>query len=276
MSVAGGTYRAVIRGHDVGCQTIALFSASPRVWRRPIIQNDDIELYQDQIAKTGIHPVIMHALYLVNLASTDPVLLDRSISTMLKELQFAETFGIPWIVLHPGSHKGNGLEAGIKCIARSLDTILQESGTANVKIALETTSGSSHSIGGRFEHLRDIMGSTKSVDRLGVCVDTCHVFVSGYDIRTLESWHKTKSDLSKCLSLDKLAVIHLNDSKKELGSSLDRHDQIGKGHIGVEGFRAIVNDPDLQRLPMILETPKDKNGLWDRENLKLLRSLLPN
>ncbi len=271
MSAAGGPARAVLRGRDVGCETIALFSASPRVWKRKEIPETEIHKFQEMRKETGIDPIIMHALYLANPASPDPDLLARSMDAIKRELIFCRTLNLAGTVMHPGSHLGTGESTGIKRIAESLDQIFKETGDTGSDVFLETTVGTKNSLGGRFEHLRDIIGTSCHPDRIQVCLDTCHVFAAGYDIRTVEGWESTLDEFDRIIGLNKLAAIHLNDSKTPLGSHRDRHEHIGDGEIGLESFRYLMQTPRLKHIPMVLETPKDAAGEWDRKNLGILK-----
>ncbi len=273
MSVSGGLARAIYRARELTCDTAAIFSRSPRIWKRKLPTTVQINSYFQALHQTGIHPVILHGLYLANLASPDDVIYHKSIRAISDELAFCAQLSIPWLVIHPGSHLGHGESGGMRRICDALDLLLDNPTVAQVGVALETTSGSSHSIGGRFEHFQHIIHHTRHQNRIGVCLDTCHIFSAGYDIQTNKAWNRTRDEFHRIIGLDRLVVVHLNDSLGDLGSHLDRHTHIGEGRIGVHGFRAIVNDPALRNLPMILETPKDPDGLWDIKNLSLLRGL---
>ncbi len=274
MSIAGGLLASIKRSVEAGCQCMAIFSASPRVWRRTMPDHQLAETFQATAKAKGLSPIILHALYLANLASPDRRIRQRSIHAMVSELEFAALLGIRWVVLHPGSHGGKGEAAGVSQCARSLEEVLRRTAKLPVGIALETTAGAGGFIGARLEHLRDIIDSCRLRDRLSICVDTCHIFVAGYDIRTAEAWENTAQLIDKVTGLSSLTVLHLNDSKADLGSHVDRHTHIGEGRIGLEGFKAIINDPRLHAVPMILETPKSDDGSMDKTNLERLRSLV--
>jgi deoxyribonuclease-4 len=274
MSIAGGIANAIARGAEAGCDTVALFSGSPRVWRR---QRPDMEAVQSFVhheASTGIQPVILHALYLANLAAPDPAVRARSVESLMFELDFAELLGIKWVVLHPGSHRGQGMTNGIAQCARSLNEVFTRSSAPKAGVALETVSGAGDAIGASFQQLGDLLARCTHQARLSLCIDTCHIFAAGYDIRADHGWHQTAEEVDEAIGLDRVTVLHLNDSKTPLGSTVDRHTHIGEGFIGIDGFRAIVNDQRLVNVPMILETPKGNDHALDKKNLATLRSLL--
>jgi len=252
---------------------MAIFSASPRVWKRSMPGPEDISEFFRQRNETGIEPIVLHSLYLVNLASPNPTDLSRSLDALEFELEFAEALGIDWVVLHPGSHCGTGEKRGIERCALSLNELFSRSRSYRAGIALETVAGSGDSIGGRFEHLRDIIAQVDYQDRVSICIDTCHLFAAGYDIRTAKGWAKTSRQMDSLFGLSKIVAVHLNDSKTALSSGVDRHTHIGEGEIGPTGFRAIVNDRRLAAVPMILETPKGSDYEFDKKNLRVLKAL---
>jgi deoxyribonuclease-4 len=211
---------------------------------------------------------------LLNLGSPDPALWAKSRDMLVTELERCERLDMPWLVLHPGAHTGAGEEHGLARVAQALSEVHRATIGFRVQILLETTSGQGTSLGCRFEQLGWLIRHSEQGERLGVCLDTCHVFAAGYELRTPEGYAQTLDQLEKAIGLDRLRALHLNDSKGELGSGLDRHEHIGKGHIGPVGFRNILNDPRLADLPGLLETPKDEDLEHDRENLALLRSLI--
>jgi deoxyribonuclease-4 len=218
--------------------------------------------------------VIAHDSYLLNLGSPDSALRKRSVGAFIDELERCETLGVPNLVAHPGAHVGAGEEEGIKTIAGSLDEVHEACPGYRTKVTLEITAGQGSNLGYRFEQIRDVIDATKKPDRLRVCFDTEHAFAAGYDIRTTEGYERTFTEFDEMIGIEVLAAFHLNDSKKELNSRVDRHEHIGKGHIGVEAFRRLLNDKRFWGLPMCLETPKGPALEEDRENLSLLRSLL--
>ncbi len=274
LSIAGGVHNALVQAAQLECDTVSLFSGSPRVWRRPQLTRQHIDSFEKKKALTGIDPVILHALYLVNPATSDRVIRQRSMQAMVSEYEFCRKLGISWMVLHPGAHRGAGESAGIRNTAAFLSELFDRAADNAVHIALEIMAGSRKLIGTTFAQLRDIIGHCRFPERLGVCFDTCHAFAGGYDMRDAESWHRTKTAFQTTLGMEKPAVIHLNDSHYALGSCRDKHAHIGLGAIGTTGFRLLLNDGFSSRVPMILETPKDNSGKLDRMNLKLLRSLI--
>ncbi len=273
MSIAGGMGRAVERGADVGCDAIQVFTKSSNQWRARPLSDEEILEFKRLRDETGISPVVAHASYLINLASPDKDLYERSTSAFGEEVDRCETLGIPSLVAHPGSHMGAGEKAGIARVARALNRILRARRRRHVQVLLETTAGQGDSVGHRFEHLREIMGGLESPDRVGVCLDTCHVFAAGYDLRTRRSYHAVMEEFDKIVGLERIRAFHLNDCKKELGCRVDRHEHIGKGFLGLDAFRWLMNDPRFDGIPMLLETPKGKDYAEDRVNLAVLRSL---
>ncbi|MBN1917463.1 MAG: deoxyribonuclease IV [Verrucomicrobia bacterium] len=274
MSIAGGLHKALERGKSVGCDIVQIFVKSSNQWKAKPLTDEDIRLFSDAKKATGISIVVGHTSYLINVASPDPLTYRKSLEALRLELERAEALGIPFLVLHPGSHMGEGEQAGLNTIAESLDKVHAGLPGLRVKIALEITAGQGTNLGFRFEHLAQIIGSVREPERLAVCFDTCHAFAAGYDIRTKKAYTATMQQFDEILGLDRLAVIHLNDAKKELASRIDRHEHIGKGHIGLDGFRWLLNDKRLQKIPMSLETHKGKDLKEDIENLATLRSLI--
>ncbi|MFH1995330.1 MAG: deoxyribonuclease IV [Nitrospinota bacterium] len=273
MSSAGGVWKALERGKEAGCEVIQLFTKNNNRWSATDTLSEDAEKFRAAAAETGVIPSASHSAYLINLASANPVTLDKSITAFIDEIDRADFLGIPNLIFHPGSHGGAGEEVGIKKIVDSLNVITAERPKAKVKIVLETTAGQGNAIGYKFEHLAEIMAKCKSPDRFGVCLDTCHIFAAGYNITDKEGYKATFDSFKKVIGFELLRAIHMNDSKKECGSNVDRHEHIGKGKIGVEGFRLLVNDHRLQDIPMILETPKGPDMKEDKINLALLRKL---
>jgi deoxyribonuclease-4 len=275
MSIAGGLDKAPLRGKQVGCDTIQVFTKSNRQWRAKRISDQEVEAFKANLAATGIGPVVAHDCYLVNLAAPRRAVWKKSVAAFRVELERAERLGIPYLVTHPGSHAGAGEVEGLRRVTEALNALLAALPGAGVRILLETTAGQGSSLGHRFEQLAAILAGVDQADRVGVCLDTCHVFAAGYDIRTRDGYRKTVEDLDACLGLRRLQAIHLNDSKGGLGSRVDRHEHIGEGRLGLAPFRRLLNDPRLRRVPMILETPKDDDFVAaDRRNLARLRRLL--
>ena len=275
-SVAGGLERAFSRILSVGGEALQIFTRNQRQWRAVPLASEEIDRFQAAWSEAGTMPVAAHASYLVNLAAVKDDVADKSVAAFRDELIRCQKLAIPWAVIHPGSHGGAGRENGLARVADRLDQVLEESGEqgATVTILLETTAGQGTGLGSRFEELAWIIDHVSLGDRLGVCVDTCHIFAAGYDIRTARGYQQTMEELETTVGLDRVHFFHLNDSRKALGSRVDRHEHIGKGAIGLEGFRCLLNDPRFAHHPMVLETPKSRDLHEDRENLRLLRSLI--
>jgi len=218
---------------------------------------------------------VAHDSYLINMCSGNPVLWKRSVDAMAEEMERCDALGIPALVAHPGAHGGDGEEAGLERLVRALDLLAERLPHARVRILLETTAGQGTALGHRFEHLRHVLERVRRPERVGVCLDTCHVFAAGYDLRTAAAYAQTLAEFDRVVGLARLGAVHLNDSKKDLGSRVDRHEHIGKGCLGLEAFRCLLNDPRLRGLPMVLETPKGDDLREDVENLERLRALLP-
>ena len=274
MSIAGGIPKSLDRAVDVGCNVLQIFVKNNNQWRGRALHDPEVQEFRQRQAESRIRQVVAHDSYLINLASPKPALWERSIAAFLDEMDRCERLGLSHLVTHPGAHVGAGETWGIDRIASALNRILEKTASYQVKIALETTAGQGTTLGHRFQHLRDILAGCGDPEQIVVCMDTCHVFAAGYDIRTEEGYVAVMEQFDQIVGLDKLEVLHFNDSKRSLGSRVDRHDHIGQGKIGKEGFRWFLNDPRLVRVPKLLETPKENQGEADRRNLKVLRSLL--
>ncbi len=270
MSIAGGVDRALERGASVGCDAIQIFLKNNMQWAGRKLLPAEVDRFRAQRRV----PVFAHSTYLINLAATNRSFHRRSIAALIDEVERAAALGVPFIVMHPGAHMGAGEAAGLKKIARSLDAVFRATPRARVRIALETTAGQGTNLGYRFEHLAEIYQRVRKPMRLAVCVDTCHLFAAGYDIRTPRRYRQTMRELDRLVGCRQVVAFHLNDSKMPLGSRVDRHAHIGKGKIGLAGFRHVLRDRRWRRLPMVLETPKGEDLQEDVENLKVLRSLL--
>ena len=274
MSIAGGVGNALLDGKKVNCDAIQIFTKSSRQWAAKPYTKEEIEQFKVNRKDTGISTVIAHDSYLLNLGSPDTALRIRSVAAFIDELERCETLGVSNLVAHPGAHIGTGEAEGIKTIAKSLDEVHTACPGYNVKITLEITAGQGSNLGYRFEQIHSIIDATKQSERLRVCFDTEHAFAAGYDIRTKDGYERTFTQFDEAIGIKLLAAFHLNDSKKEFNSRVDRHEHIGKGFIGVEAFRLLLNDKRFWGLPMCLETPKGPDLKEDRENLALLRSLI--
>jgi deoxyribonuclease-4 len=274
MPTTGGLHRAILSGHEIGCTAVQLFTTSPRQWRARPLSEEEIAAFDEARQQTGIHTVISHDSYLINLAAPDQDVLQRSREAFLDELQRAEALNIPWVVTHMGSYLNSSEEAGLATLGESVRFLLQQTEGLRVGIALETTAGQGTNLGYRFEHLARIIEMAGGSERIGVCFDTCHVFVAGYDIRTPEALSATLDEFDRIIGLQRLKVIHVNDAKKPLGSRVDRHEHIGDGELGLETFRILLHEPRIAHVPVILETPEPEK--MHPVNLRRLKEILSN
>jgi deoxyribonuclease-4 len=276
MSIAGGCDRAVWAAHSVRCATVQLFTKNNNQWKATLLTDDHVAAFRAALDETGIVEPVAHTSYLINLGSPDSAMWSQSLDAMVVEVERCARLGIADLVVHPGAHMGRGEKAGMIRIARALDQVCRGTRGIAVTIDLETTAGQGTNLGYRFEHLGDILGRAREPERLGVCADTCHIFAAGYSLETAEQYDEMVEGLDRSVGLERLRVWHLNDSRRECGSRVDRHAAIGAGCIGLEPFRHLVNDPRFRDLPMILETPKGiENGEdLDVRNLRVLRTLV--
>ena len=274
MSVSGGVHTAFARGASIGCTTMQVFVKNNNQWFGKAQTADDVQNYKTEAAKTNIAPVVAHAAYLINLCATNAETLKRSRTAFVDELNRCETFGIEALIFHPGAHMGAGEEDGMRAIAESLNLIHEKTRGFKTLTTLEGTAGQGTAVGYRFEHLRTIIDAVEEKRRMAVCLDTCHLFAAGYDISTEAGWNDTLEQFDVIVGLERLVAIHINDSKKERGSRVDRHDHIGKGRIGLTGFRLLMNDQRLFRVPKILETEKSDDLHEDVANMHVLKSLI--
>ena len=273
-SISGGVFNAIERGQTATCDTIQMFNKSNSQWRAKKIEQAELDKYFEKIKETGVTVATSHSSYLINIASPVKELNEKSYNALKEEMERCEMLKIPNLVMHPGSHVGTGEEGGIKRIIKNLNKLFKELKNNNVCLLLETTAGQGSNLGYTFEQIGEMIEGVKVQDHIGVCLDTCHIFAAGYPISDPKEYKKTMKKFDDIIGIDKLKIIHMNDSKKEFGSRRDRHEHIGKGHIGIEAFRNIVNDKRLKKIPMILETPKEEELKEDIENLKVLRSLV--
>ena len=274
MSTSGGHWRALERGASIGCESIQIFVKNNMQWlgKHPAI--GDVEKFRaDQ--KTGKFAAVFgHTGYLINLGSAPGPNRDKSLESLILEIEIATSLGLPFLVMHPGAHLGVGEPKGIQQTVAGLNDVFKATPKAKVRIALENTAGQGSCFGNRIEHLAAIYDGIDHPKRLAVCLDTAHLFAAGYDIRSPKIWSETLKQIDKLIGWKQVVAFHLNDSKTDLGSRVDRHEHIGKGKIGKQGFRHIVNDPRVRELPGCLETPKSDDLHEDVENLAFLRSLL--
>ncbi len=274
MSVSGGLSTAFDRAQSIGINTMQVFTKNQNRWEQKPTPPDEIERWFQAQAATGIRPVVSHAAYLLNLGTPDDALWERSSRALIDELARAEQLGILGVVLHPGAHMDSGEEAGIARIVAGLDRAHAATPGYTALTLIETTAGQGTALGYRFEQLQAILGGVSAPERVGFCFDTCHVFAAGYDIRTPETYAATMAEFDRLAGLERLKCFHFNDSKKGLGSRVDRHDAIGAGLLGLTAFANVLNDPRFAAVPMILETPKSEDMHEDLENLRILRDLM--
>ena len=277
MSIAGGLHNACTAGQDAGCDCLQVFVKNQRQWVAAPLTDEAVREWKRAVRRTGLRPIVAHGTYLINLASPDATNRKRSIDAHIDELTRCEALGIRYLVAHPGSHVGQGEAVGIRGIAGALDCIHQATAGFKVRTLLETTAGQGTNLGYRFEHLAEIIARVGAPERVDVCLDTCHLFAAGYDFRRPDGYQAMMADFDRLLGMRRIKCIHVNDSKQACGSRVDRHEHIGRGTLGTGGFRQILNDPRLAKVPKILETPKgedDKGRDLDRVNLARLRRLI--
>lgn len=283
MSIAGGLPRAVDRAKASRCESLQIFTKSAGQWRARPLPAEEIALFRAKVAVSGIGPVVAHNSYLINLATAQPELRAQSIAALGEELDRAEVLGLTGLVMHPGSYTSGTEADGLRLIAEALDRLLDERPHGKTMILLEHTAGQGTNLGHRFEHLAEIIQRLQSSPRVGVCLDTCHLLAAGYDICSAEGYAATFELFDRVVGLDRIRAFHLNDSKKPRGSRVDRHEHIGKGCLGLEPFRMLLNDHRFADHPMLLETPKLETAAskrrsdrdpWDARNLRTLRGLI--
>lgn len=276
MSIAGGHHNALLQAQARGCDCVQLFTHAPNQWMGRELSNEEIRLFRKTLRQTRLRQPTAHDCYLTNLASPDESLHRRSLETLLVELQRADLLGLRYLVMHPGAHLDSGEEAGLVRVAAALDEIHSRLPACKVRVLLETTAGQGSTLGYRFEHLARILSLVSQADRLGVCFDTCHVFAAGYALSPISEYKATMRAFDRTIGLRRLRVFHVNDSRKPQGSRVDRHAHIGRGEMGLEPFRLLVNDRRFRNRPMILETPKEEGEETDLDavNLATLRGLM--
>jgi deoxyribonuclease-4 len=273
LSIGGGLHRAIERGEELGCEVVQLFTHSNQQWAMKPLSEEQLERWRSVRAAARAEPVLVHASYLINLASSDEPTRSRSCEALAAEYERCQLLEIPFLVLHPGAHLGRGEAEGIGGIAEALSQLFDQGPDNRTTVLLENTAGQGTGIGHRFEHLRDIFSAVEGQERLGVCFDTCHAFAAGYELRTAAGWDQTFAALDEAVGLDRLKAFHVNDSKRERASRVDRHDHLGRGFLGLGPFRRLVNDSRFLGLPMVLETPKPSSQA-DQVNLGILRDLV--
>ena len=287
LSIAGGVYKAVEEAATLGMDTVQIFTASPSQWvvkadaasgrwsSKPLAASD-VTQFHDSLKRLKIAQPIAHTSYLINLASPGDELRRKSIEALLVELTRATQLGIRWVVLHPGAAMGAGDDEGLRAVIQSLDEVHERAPADGAGVLLENTAGQGSCLGWRFEHLGAIIRGVAASDRLGVCFDTCHALAAGYPLADRTDYRDTWKQFDEHVGIERLHAFHLNDSKRELGSRVDRHEHIGRGHVGLEAFGHILKDRRFRKLPMYLETPKGKHEgeEWDTINLRALRDLM--
>ena len=283
LSIAGGLPRALDRAEASRCEALQIFTKSAGQWRARALPGEEIAAFRRRVDETGVHPVVAHNSYLINLAAASAALRAQSLEALGEELSRAEALGLAGLVMHPGSYTTGTEAGGLRLIAQGLARLLATRPRAKTRILLEHTAGQGTNLGHRFEHIASLLDQLDGSPRVGVCLDTCHLVAAGYDIVSADGYRRTFEEFDRIVGLRRIALFHLNDSKKPCGSRVDRHEHIGKGCLGLEPFRMLLNDPRFDGLPMLLETPKlESDGgrrrsdcdPWDARNLRTLRKLM--
>lgn len=274
MSISGGLHNAFALAEKVGCDALQIFTKNQQQWRAKPLTAAEIEAFAAAWQRHPDWPLVVHDSYLINLASPKDDIWEKSIAAFGEELERCHALNIPYLVTHPGAHTGSGEEAGLQREVEALNRLFSAGVGGDVMVLIETTAGQGTTLGSRFEHLAYLIEHVERPDRMGVCVDTCHLLAAGYDIRTPETYAATFAEFDRIIGLDRIKVFHVNDSQKDLGSRVDRHTGIGEGFIGLDAFGLLVNDPRFQHLPLILETPKGDDLAEDIANLAKLRGLI--
>ncbi len=278
LSISGGYHKAVEAAAGLKMDTVQIFTSSPSQWKRKPITSDEIALFSQAIKSAKLKFPTAHDSYLINLAAPDEELYRKSILTFIDEIDRAEALGLSYLVTHPGAHMGTGEEVGLERVAAALVEVFDARPDARVKVLIETTAGQGSSLGAKFEHLSYLLKTVNRPKRMGVCLDTCHIFAAGYPLGTDDEWNATFDSFDDIVGLKHLKLVHVNDSVKPLGSRVDRHAGIGLGKIGLPAFRRLICDSRFIKTPMILETPKeaDDGTEMDPVNLSILRGFLEN
>lgn len=275
VSIQGGIHLAPLRAHQLGCESIQIFTKSNLQWRAVPLRAAEVTAFRARCRAWHLYPRVGHTSYLLNLASPDDLLWRRSVDSFVTEVTRAEHLGLDALVTHPGAHLGAGETEGLHRVRAGLREVLERSTDSHIVLCLEITAGAGTTLGGRFEHLSAILQGLEPATRLGVCLDTAHLHAAGYDLRTKSAYRQTLAEFDRVIGLNRLRVLHLNDSQAVLGSHLDRHEHIGHGTLGLQPFKRLLREEHFRTLPKILETPKGRKGRidWDFINLRLLRQL---
>ena len=274
MSAAGGVDLAIVRAAELNMDSCQLFTKNANQWAAKPLDPAVVERFHEQKATAGVTNLVAHDSYLINVASPDPANWEKSRNALLIELQRCDLLGVPYLVSHPGAHMNSDLDEAIARVAEAINRINEDRPDGDTTLLIETTAGQGTTLGRSFEEIAAIIDQVEDKARIGVCFDTCHVFVAGYDIRDAESYSATMQQFDDIVGLEWLKVLHLNDAKKGLGSKLDRHAHIGEGELGLEAFRLLMNDPRFEGTPGVLETPKGDNNEEDARNMATLRGLV--
>ncbi|MDG6994842.1 MAG: deoxyribonuclease IV [Nitrososphaerota archaeon] len=275
VSISGKLDLSVERAIEVGCiGTFQIFTCSPRRWAAAELKKSEVALFKEKVARRDFL-VFAHMPYLPNLASPDRKYFVKSVDTLTREIQRCDALGVPHLVLHFGSHMGTSVDEGHERVVEACKTAIAKTKKCNVRLLLENSAGVKNSIGSKFEYVRKVLDGIGEKERTGTCLDTCHAFASGYDLRNAEAVRATINDFESTIGIERLYLVHLNDSKGELGGGKDRHENIGEGYIGKEGFRALLNLEKLQTVPVVLETPFENEG-DDKKNIQTVKDLVVN
>ena len=273
MSIAGGLYRALERGRALDCGAVQLFLRNQRQWHARPMTDAEVRAFHAARRQTGIRHVFAHASYLINLGAPDDAAWRRAVDAFTDELERAERLDLSCVVVHPGSHLGAGVASGLARVVPALDEVTRRTPGYTVRIALENTAGAGHAIGRTFEELGALLARAARPERVGICVDTCHLFAAGYDVRSEAGYRRALGECREAVGLERVLAFHLNDAKAPLDSGLDRHEHIGRGYLGRLPFRRFLRDRRFRQVPKVLETPKEPEPVADRRNLALLRAL---
>ena len=273
MSIAGGLSLALERGHALGCFAVQIFLKNQRQWAARPLDGDEVRAFHAARRATGVRWAFAHASYLINLAGPEPAAWARAVDAFTDELERAEALGLACVAIHPGSHRGTGVEAGLARVAAAVDEALRRTRGYRVRIALENTAGAGGTLGRTFGELGALLDRSERAERLGVCLDTCHLFAAGYDVRTPAGYRAAMAECARLVGIERVLAFHLNDARAPLGSGLDRHEHIGRGRLGLAPFRLVLNDRRFRAVPKVLETPKDPEPAADLRNLAVLRRL---